>query len=60
MEVLIIRFPHLAEQLVQKLDNKTLVKIREVRISWKNFIDERNYTWLRTVNIPTILQEQDT
>ena len=60
MEVLIKRFPHLAEQIFQKLDNENLVKSREVRLSWRNLIDERNYTWIRIVNIPTILKEQNT
>ena len=42
MEVLIQRFPHLPEQIFQKLDNKSLVRSREVKISWQNLIDERN------------------
>ena len=60
MEVLIQRFPHLAEQIFQKLENDSLAKSREVRISWQNLIDERNYTWLRIVNIPTILKGKNT
>ena len=60
MEELILRFPHLAEQIFQQMDNKSLVKSREVRISWQNLIEERNYTWLRIVNIPTILQRKNT
>ena len=60
MEVLIGRFPHLAEQIFQKLDDKSLVKSREVKISWQNLIDERNYVWLHIVNIPTILKGKNT
>ena len=60
MRDLILRFPHVAEQIFQQLDNKSLSKSREVERLWKNFIDERNYPWLRIVNIPTILQEGNT
>ena len=60
MEVSILRFPHLAEQIFLKLDDKSLVTSREVRTSWKIFLDERHYTWLHIVNIPTVLQENNT
>ena len=57
---LILRFPHLAEQVFQQLDNEGLAKSRQVEKLWQKFIDERNYPWLRIVNIPTILQNGDT
>ena len=60
MRDLILRFPHVAEQIFQQLDNENLAKSREVEKLWKKFIDERNYPWLRIVNIPTILQDGDT
>ena len=53
VEDLMLRFPHLPEQIFQKLDNKNLFKCREVAKSWQNLIDGRNYPWLRIVNIPT-------
>ena len=49
------RFPHLAEQILQKLDNEGVAKSREVQQVWQTFIDERDYPWLRIVNIPTVL-----
>ena len=55
MEYLIERFPHIAEQIFEQLDNKSLSKCREVNKVWKNFIDERNYPWIRIVKIPTVL-----
>ena len=55
MEYLIERFPHIAEQIFEQLDNKNLSKCREVNKVWKNFIDERNYPWIRIVKIPTVL-----
>ena len=55
MEETFQRFSHLAEEIFQNLNNKGLAKCREVGRFWKNFIDERNYPWIRIVNIPTIL-----
>ena len=55
MEYLIERFPHIAEQIFEQLDNESLTKCREVNKVWKNFIDERNYSWIRIVKIPTVL-----
>ena len=60
MRDFILRFPHLAEKIFQQLDDEGLAKSREVERLWQEFIDERNYLWLRIVNIPTILQYGDT
>ena len=60
MRDLVLRFPHVAEQIFQQLDNKSLAKCRGVEKLWQKFIDERNYPWLRIVNIPTILQNGKT
>ena len=57
MELLPEQFPHIAEQIFEQLDNKNLSKCREVNKSWKNFIDNKNYTWIRIVNIPTVLKK---
>ena len=57
---LIHKFPHLPEQIFQKLDNESLFKCREVTKSWQNMIDRRNYPWLRIVNIPTLLNRGNT
>jgi ankyrin repeat protein len=58
MEGLMLRFPHLPDQIFQKLNNESLFKCREVSSSWQNTIDGKNYPWLRIVNIPTILQNK--
>ena len=55
-----LRFPHLPEQIFQKLDNENLFKCREVARSWQTIIDGRNYPWLCIVNIPTILKGRNT
>ena len=54
------KFPHLPEQIFQKMNNESLFKSREVARSWKYLINERNYPWICVVNIPSILQERNT
>ena len=56
MEQIILKFPHLAHQIFQTLNNQGLSKCREGGRLWRTFIDKRNYPWIRIVNIPTILQ----
>ena len=60
MQDLMVRIPHLSEQIFQKLNHKSLFKCREAARSWQNIIDGRNYPWLRIVNIPTILKRRNT
>ena len=57
MKDLILRFPHLMEQILQKLDNKSLVKSRKVAEIWQEFVDETKYPWVRIVKIPTNLKD---
>ena len=47
MEEAFLRFPHLPEQILEKLDNKSLTNSRVVGASWHNFIDGREYLWTR-------------
>ena len=60
LKVVMLKFPHLAEKILQKVDNKGLAKSREVDQFWQIFIDERDYPWLRIVNIPTVLPNENT
>ena len=53
------RFPHLTEQIIQKMDNKGLVKSREVSRTWQEFVDAKEYPWLRIVRIPTRLKRSN-
>ena len=57
---LMLKFPHLPEQIFQKLNLESLFKCREVAKSWQEVIDERNYPWPCMVNIPTILKQGNT
>ena len=59
MQDLILKYPHLHEKILQKLNCASLFKCREVSRYLQNIIDGRNYPWLRIVNIPTILKERN-
>ena len=43
------RFLHIAEQIFEHLDNKSLKNCREVAKSWQECIDDRNILWIRIV-----------
>ena len=60
MDNVVLKFPHLFEQIIRKLNNESLFKSREVTRSWTYLINERNYPWLCLVNIPTVLQKRNT
>jgi serine/threonine-protein phosphatase 6 regulatory ankyrin repeat subunit B len=59
---IMLRFPHMMEQLLQKLDKMKAWQRAEkyVARSWQKFIDTRIYPWHRIVNIPTILNNDST
>jgi len=38
----ITRFPHIATQIFEQLDNKSLTNCREVSKSWQKFIDDNH------------------
>ena len=50
------RFPHLMVQIIQKLDDKGLVKGREVSRTLQELVDTKEYPWLRIIKIPTRLK----
>ena len=49
MEQIFLRFPHLAEGIFEKLNNKTLAKCKVVSRSWKASIDDFKFTWIRAL-----------
>ena len=55
-----LKFPHLFDQMVGKLNDENLFKSREVARSWKYLINERTYLWIHVVNIPTVLKDNNT
>ena len=60
MEDVIERFPHIAKQVFEQMDNKCLTNCREVSKSWMNFIDERSFSWIRILSFPKVLRNGDT
>ena len=56
MDEVMSRFPYLMERILKIMNNKGLVKGRELSRRLQGFIDRREYPWLRIVNIPTRLK----
>ena len=48
---LIERFSHIAEQIFEHLDDKSLANCRGVVKYWQEFIDNRNLPWKRIMKI---------
>ena len=59
MEIFISRFLHIAEEIFEQLDKKSFMTCREISKSWQESIDQKNFSWIQVVNIPTILQNED-
>ena len=49
MEELCQKFPHLAEGIFEKLNNKTLANCKVVSRSWKASINDFKFTWIRAL-----------
>ena len=60
MDTFIEAFPHIAEEIFQQLDDKSLTNCREVARSWSVFIDDRNLSWIRIIKSPTTLSYRST
>ena len=60
MDVFISRFPHIIEQIVLQLDNKSLRNCKEVKKLWQKYIDDKKISWIRIVQIPKALKCQET
>ena len=58
MEEAFLRFQHLPEQILEQLDNESLANSRVVAISWREFIDDREYQWKRFMKIIAELIEK--
>ena len=54
------RMPHIIDQILEQLDNKSLIYCKEVAKSWKEYIDVKNVSWIKIVKIPEILQNGNT
>ena len=49
MEDLLRRTPHLPEAIFDQLDDKSLMKCKEVNRSWCNFINDNKILWVRMI-----------
>ena len=58
MDEAFLRFPHLPEQILEKLDNKSLLNSRVVGASWQKFIDARDYPLKRFRDVINDLNEK--
>ena len=60
MEFIILRIPHVSQQIFEQLDIKSLKDCREVTKSWQKSINRKNLIWLQNINIPSILRKGNT
>ena len=44
-----LRIPHVSKKIFEYLDDKSLMKCREVNKSWQKFIDGQRFTWIRII-----------
>ena len=49
MESIFAKIPDLGDKIIRELDNKSLVRCKEVQRSWYNFINEEKTLWLRMI-----------
>ena len=49
MDEIMLRFPHLAEQIYGELDNQSLVKCKEVSLSWYHFMNNNKASNVRVI-----------
>ena len=49
MEDVILRFPHLAEKILDSLESKSLTTCREVSRSWDNFVSRKKFFLIRFI-----------
>ena len=49
MEEVLVRFPHIGNQVFQQLDNEDLIKCRKISPSWNEFIGNQKLPWIRMI-----------
>ena len=47
LDVMILRFPQIAEKVFGELDDKTMTNCKEVSRPWNVFLDEKKVQWFR-------------
>ena len=49
LDEMMLRFPHIIQDVLEELDNKSLTKCREVSRSWCSFLDEQKFMNIRII-----------
>ena len=49
MEDIFLKFPHIGEQILEQIDNKSLTECREVNNLWMEYIDNQKLPWIRII-----------
>ena len=49
MEEASLRFPHLTEKILEKLDNQSLTKCRKISNDWKKIVRTQKDYWIRKI-----------
>ena len=49
METIFEKIPDLGDKIIRELDNPSLVKCKEVKRSWYNFINQEKILWFRKI-----------
>ena len=53
MEEVVSRFPHIAEQIFEELDNDYFIQCKIISQSWKNFMEENKFSYIRLIKKST-------
>ena len=53
MEEIISRFPHLAENIFEELDNYYFIQCKVISQSWKNFMEGSKFSYFRLMKTST-------
>ena len=53
MEEVILRFPHIAQQIFEELDDGDFIWCKVISQSWKNFIEENKFAYIKLIKALT-------
>ena len=53
MEQLVSRFPHIAEQIFEELDNYHFIQCKVISPTWKNFMEENKFSYIKYIKTLT-------
>ena len=59
MDEILLRFPHLGQQIFEKLDSNMLARCVEVKRQWKTFLNEEKLPIISTTALKQVLRKRD-